>query len=131
MAVKIINRSGQAVHLGSTPDWLTFNVESSEGLVVTKNGEVPVLGEFDLESSQLGIKRADLQPYFVVGKPGRYKIIATLRIKDWSLSVPSPAKYIDVINGVDLWAQDFGVPPVPDATNAAPEVRKYTLVEAN
>ena len=131
VAVRIVNRSGQPVHLGSTPDWLNFNVESSEGLVVTKKGEVPVLGDFDLESSQLGIKRADLQPYFVIGKPGRYKIVATLRIKDWSVSMPSPAKYIDVINGVDLWTQDFGVPPAPDATNSAPEVRNYTFVQAN
>jgi len=131
VAVKITNRSGQQVNLGASPDWLTFNVESSENFVVIKNGEVPVLGEFDLESSQLGIKRVDLQPYFVIGKPGRYKIVATLRIKDWSVSTPSPAKYIDVINGADLWSQDFGVPPAPDVTNTAPEVRKFTLVEAN
>jgi hypothetical protein len=131
VAVKITNRSGQPIHLGATPDWLTFNVESSDSFVVTKMAEVPVLGEFDLESSQLGIKRVDLQPYFIVNKPGRYKIIATLRIKDWSVSMPSPAKFFDVINGADLWTQDFGLPPAPGVTNSPPEVRKYTLVEAN
>jgi len=131
VAVKIINRSGQSIHLGATPDWLTFNVESSDSFVVTKLAEVPVLGEFDLESSQLGIKRADLQPYFIVNKPGRYKITATLRIKDWSVSIPSAPKFFDVINGADLWTQDFGLPPAAGVTNSPPEVRKYTLVEAN
>jgi hypothetical protein len=131
VAVKIVNSSGQRVRLGTAPDWLTFDVESAEKLVVVKDGMVPVLGEFELESGQLGIKRADLQPYFYISKPGRYKIIATLRIADWSVSKSSPAKYIDVINGVDLWTQDVGLPPVAGATNSAPEVRKYTLVEAN
>jgi hypothetical protein len=131
VAVNIVNQSGQPVHLGASPDWLTFNLESSDGFVVTKTGEVPVLGAFDLESSQLGIKRADLQPYFIVSKPGRYKITATLRIRDWSVTATSPAKYFDVINGADLWSQNFGLPPAPGVSNAPPELRKYTLVEAN
>jgi hypothetical protein len=131
VAVKIVNSSGQRVRLGNQPDWLTFDVESAEKLVVVKNGIVPVMGEFELESAQLGIKRADLQPYFFISKPGRYKIIATLRIADWSVSKSSAPKYIDVINGVDLWTQDVGLPPAEGATNRAPEVRRYTLVEAN
>jgi hypothetical protein len=70
VAVKITNQSGQPLHLGADTNWLTFSVESAEGFVVDKNAEVPVLGEFDLESSRMAIKRADLQPYFVVSKPG-------------------------------------------------------------
>ena len=131
VAVNIVNHSGQPIHLGTTPDWLTFNVESSESFVVTKLSEVPVAGAFDLESSQMGTKRANLQPYFIVSKPGRYKIIATLHIPDWSATMASPAKYFDVINGADLWSQDFGLPPAAGMTNAVPEIRKYTLVEAN
>src|ERR1019366_10553485 len=72
LAVKITNRSGQQLHLGADADWLTFNVESSDGFVVIKNADVPVQGEFDLETSQLAIKRVDLQPYFAMTKPGRY-----------------------------------------------------------
>jgi hypothetical protein len=45
--------------------------------------------------------------------------------------VASPAKSFDVISGVKLWSQDFGVPPPAGVTNSAPEVRKYTLEEAN
>ena len=34
LAVKITNRSGQPVHLGADPNWLTFSVESVDGFVV-------------------------------------------------------------------------------------------------
>ena len=128
LAVKITNRSGTQLHLGAEADWLTFNVESTDGFVVIKNAEVPVTGEFDLESSQMAIKRVDLQPYFSMVKPGRYRVIATLRIKDWSKQMASAPKSFDVINGAKLWAQDFGV---PDGTNHIPEARKYTLEQAN
>ena len=129
VAVKITNRSGQQLHLGTAADWLTFSVESTDGFIVIKNAEVPVTGEFDLESSQIGIiKRVDLQPYFQMGRHGRYKVIATLRIKDWSASVNSAPKTFDVVNGAKLWSQEFGV---PGATNGQPEVRKFTLEEAN
>jgi hypothetical protein len=36
-----------------------------------------------------------------------------------------------VINGAKLWSQVFGVPLPPGVTNRPPEVRKYTLEEAN
>ena len=128
MAVKITNRSGQRLHLGAEANWLTFNVESLEGGVVIKKAEVPVAGEFDLESSQMATKRVDLQPYFVLNRQGRYKVTATLRIKDWSAQMTSAPKNFDVISGAYLWSQEFGV---PEATNASPEVRKYTLEQAN
>ena len=128
LTVKITNRSGQQLHLGADADWLTFNVEAADGFVVIKNTEVPVTGAFDLETSQLAIKHVDLQPYFSMTKPGRYRVIATLRIKDWSAQIASVPKAFDVITGAKLWAQDFGV---PTGTNGAPEVRKYTLEEAN
>ena len=128
LAVKITNRSGQPVHLGADANWLTFSVESDDNFVVIKNAEVPVLGEFDVESSQMATKRVDLQPYFSMGRPGRYKVTATVRIQAWSLAINSKPKHFDVINGAELWSQEFGVMV---ATNTLPEPRKYTLVEAN
>ncbi len=128
VAVKITNLSGQQLHLGAEADWLTFSVESADDFVVIKKSEVPVQGAFDLESSQMAIKRADLQPYFVMSKNGRYKIIATLHLKSWAKSLVSAPKAFDVINGAELWAQDFGVPTGADT---APEARKYKLVKAN
>ena len=128
LAVKITNRSGQQLHLGEDPAWLTFNVESTDGFVIIKNGEVPVVGPFDLESSQMAIKRVDLQPYFQMTRQGHYRVTATLRIRDWSAQVVSAPKMFDIINGAKLWAQDFGV---PNGTNRPPEARRYTLEQAN
>ena len=131
VAVRITNRSGQPLHLGASPDWLTFDVESDDGFIVVKNADVPVVGEFDVGSSQVATKRVDLKSYFGMTRPGRYRIIATLRIKDWGVEMPSLPKYFDVISGAKLWSQNFGVPAPAGVTNVAPEFRKYTLEKAN
>jgi hypothetical protein len=131
VAVHIANRSGQPLHLGADANWLTFSVESVDGFIVTKNSDPPVQGEFDLSSSQVATKHVDLAPYFALSRPGRYRIIATVRIKDWSAEVSSPACSFDVIDGAKLWSQVFGMPLPAGVTNRQPEVRKYTLEEAN
>jgi hypothetical protein len=128
LAVKITNRSGQQLHLGADANWLTFSVESIDGFVVMKNSDVPVVDEFDLESSQMGTKHVDLQPYFQLGRPGRYKVTATMRIKEWSLAISSAPIQFDIINGGEVWSQDFGVAV---GTNVPPESRRYTLLKAN
>ena len=126
-AVKIANRSGQTLHLGTESNWLTFFVEAKDGYVVEKLGDVPVVQPFDLESSKVATKHVDLEPYFRLGKPGRYQVRATLRIKEWDREVASPPQGFDLIGGARLWEQEFGVP----RTNGVPEVRKYVLQQAN
>jgi hypothetical protein len=126
--VKITNRSGQTIHLGEPANWLTFNIEASDNYVVSKSSEVPVEGAFDLESSQMATKHVDLQPSFMLQRPGRYRVTATLHIDQWAASASSKAMPFDVISGAKLWEQDFGI---PGETNAQPEMRKYVLLEAN
>ena len=128
LAAKITNTSGQQLHLGADPAWLTFSVESKDGFVVVKNSEVPVVDPFDLESSQMATKHVDLQPHFQLGRTGRYKVVATLFIRDWRLTVTSVPIYFDVIHGGELWSQNFGVVV---ASNQPPESRKYSLIKAN
>jgi hypothetical protein len=131
VAVHITNRSGQSLHLGADTNWLTFDVESEDGFIVVKNAEVPVQGEFELGSSEVATKRVDLAPYFVLNQSGRYNIIATVRIKAWGAEITSPPRSFDVINGAKLWSLTFGVPVPAGAGNQPPEVRKYTLEQAN
>lgn len=128
LAVKITNRSGQEIHLGAEPDWLTFSVEAADDFIVIKKSDVPVLGQFDLDSSQMATKRVDLQPYFQMTRPGRYKVTATLRIKQWGVEITSAPIHFDVISGAPVWSQNFGV---STSTNVAPDVRNYTLEKAN
>ncbi len=127
VAVKITNLSGQQLHLGRDNNWLTFSVESYEGSVVYKNFEVPVEGPFDLESSQRATKYVDIAPSFVLSRPGRYKVTATLHLKDWGTSVSSPARDFDVVTGVKIWSQDFGLP----SAGGVPQMRRFALEKAN
>ncbi len=131
VAVHITNQSGQPLHLGADPDWLTFSVEAADNFIVVKNSDPPVRGEFELDSSQVATKRVDLVPYFDLRQPGHYRIIATVHLKDWNTDVTSPPRGFDVIDGAKLWSQVFGVPLPAGVSNRPPEVRKYTLEEAN
>lgn len=128
--VRISNRSGRTLKLGTDADWLTFSVQARAGTIVLKNGEAPVLGEFTLETAQVASKRVDLAPYFVLTKSGSYQIIATVRIKDWDGLMSSPPKKFEIIEGAKMWAQDFGVPSA-GSPNEPPEVRRYALLQAN
>ena len=130
-AVRITNRSGQTLHLGGEEDWLTFALESRDGLgVVAKNSEPSVLSAFTLETTKVATRRVELLPHFDLARAGRYTIVASVRIKDWDQMLTTKPKSFDIINGAKLWSQDFGV-PAESTTNRSPEVRKYTLEQAN
>ncbi len=129
--VRVSNRSGQTLEFGKDAEWLTFSVESRDGFVVERNGRVPVEGEFSLESSKAAKRPVELVPYFNATKPGRYEIIATVRIKEWNGEVSSKPKGFSIVRGAKLWSQEFGVPRTTGSTNGAPEVRRYTLEQAN
>lgn len=129
--VRITNRSGETLHLGADPDWLAFGVESRDGYVVLKTGDVPVIGAFTLESSKRAIKQVDLAPYFNLSKPGRYAITATVVIKEWNQVISSKPVPFDVILGSEIWSQEIGVPNSTDPSNTPPAIRRYTLQQAN
>ena len=130
VAVRITNRSGQVLKLGAE-GWLTFSVEDANGLQLPQLAEVPVAGEFELETSKRATKHADLEPAYALSRPGRYSIIATVRIKQWDQQVVSAPKKFNLIEGSKIWQQEFGLPQPADATNSIPEFRKYTLQQAN
>jgi len=130
-AARITNRSGQKLHLGAEKDWLSFSVESRGDFVVAKLGDVPVTGEFDLDSAKVATRRVDLAPYFALTQPARYSVTATVKIRAWDREISSSPRSFDIIHGANLWEQEFGVPAAPGDTNATPEVRKYILQQAN
>ena len=131
LAVRITNRSGESLRLGRGEDWLTFAVESRDSGVVPRTGDVPVGGEFVLESSRVATLRVDLAPYFALSRPGRYSVTAIMQIKDWNQSVRSQPRNFDIIEGARLWEQAIGVPNSASSTNGTPEIRKFVLQQAN
>jgi hypothetical protein len=131
LAVRITNRSGQDLLLGSDEDWLTFTVESLETGrgIVQKLDEVPVQGEFTLPPSKTAIKRVDIEPYFNISRPARYSVTAVLRIPGWDREVVSSPKSFYVLEGTRMWEREVGVPGA--GPGGIPETRRYTLQQAN
>jgi hypothetical protein len=128
--VRITNRTGQSLRLGRDNEWLTLNVETVEGTVarvVTRLGQVPVTGEFTLESAQVATRQVDLTPWFEISEPGRYQVTATLKVQEWDQEIPSKPRTFEVVRGTKIWEQVFGVP----TGTGPPESRRYTLQQAN
>lgn len=130
-AVRITNRSGQTIRLGTDEDWLSIVVEGVDGKQLPRFADPPVVGEFELETSKIGTKRVNLTPYFPVTQPGRYTITASVRVNAWGVERASLPKHFNVIQGTSLWEQEFGVPKKAGDTNAVPEIRRYSLHKAN
>jgi hypothetical protein len=129
VAVHVTNRSGQLLHLGNS-GWLTFFIQSDDGSMVVKKADPPVTGMFDLDNSEMAIKRVNLAPYFNLQRNGSYRVTVTLHIAAWNTDVSSAPQTFDLIYGAGLWSQSFGVPD-PEMPDQPPHVRKYALVEAN
>ena len=126
VAVRITNHSGQTLQLGKDADWLSFNVEARDNFIVPRLGDVPVQGEFPLESSHVATKRADLAPSFQLTTPGRYTVTVTVKVPQWERELVSKPKSFEVNAGSKLWEQDFGVP----GESARPDERKFALLQA-
>ena len=127
VGVRITNFSGQTLHLGKDSDWLRFMVEGRDDYIVPTTGDLPVLGEFDVESSSVATRRVDVAPYFALTRPGRYLVTATVKLKEWDKELVSRPKPLYVIAGTKLWEQDVGL---PGTAGQPPEVRKYALQQA-
>lgn len=133
VTVHISNQSGQPLELGAGDDWLTFSIETKDGLPVTRRGKLPLERKVTIESAQIARLRVDLEPYYNLGRLGNYLVSATVKVPQWQQQVSSRALPVNIIRGTTLWEQEFGVPlgPLESPTNRAPEMRKYTLLQAN
>ena len=129
LGVRITNFSGQTLHLGQDRDWLHVTIEGRDNYIVPTTGELPVQGQFDVDSSKVATRRVDVAPYFALARPGRYIATATVKLKDWDKELVSKPKPFDIIAGTTLWEQEVGVSG-PAGTNRSPEVRKYALQQA-
>jgi hypothetical protein len=128
--VRIVNRSGQTLHLGEEADWLQFSFEKVEGGGLEKLENPPVQGGFDLAATKQATVRVDLAPCYDLREQGRYFISATVKIKDWNQAIVTKQVPFSIIEGTKLWEQSFGVPR-QDAGGRPPETRKYALQQAN
>ncbi len=125
--IHITNLSGQPVQLADDPDWLNFQVEYDDNKTVTRTAQIPAGDAFTLQSAKAVVRQFDLMPFFDFSRTGRYNIAAVVRIKSWNQEFASNRKTLEISAGLRIWEHDFGVP----VTNRTPEMRKYSLVQAN
>ena len=123
--VRITNRSGQTVPLGTEPDWLSFTLEHKDRHVISQSSDMDLKGEFTLDSAFAATKTVDLLPFYDL-QPGRYTLTATVKVKAWKQEFSTAAKSFEIVRGTKTWEQEFGV----SVSNRAPEVRKYILQQA-
>ena len=128
IAVRVNNHSGQTLHFGDE-NWVTYAVESREGFIVAKTGEVPMAHNFTVESANVATQRGDLAPMFTMMRPGGYTVTATVHIAEWGKDVVSAPMHFDIVSGTKIWEHQFGVPPKLPG-QGEPEVRKYALLRA-
>ena len=126
--VRVSNFSGQNLRFGKEADWLTFTVENAEHSGVSRQGTVPVMGEFTLEPSMTGAKKVNLAPYFELTRAGRYSVTASVTSPELRQTAQSKPVTFDIINGSSIWQQEFGVPGTGQDTGM-PEMRRYSLVQ--
>jgi hypothetical protein len=128
--VRITNFSGRSLKLGETPDWLDLTVELDDGFIVGRTSDPPVLEAFELPNSGRATRRVDLVPHFNVGRAGRYRVTAVVRIAELGQEVTSKPAVLNVTSGAKVWEQVFGLPAGEGESGAPPEGRKYSLVQA-
>lgn len=127
--IRITNRSGQALELGQA-GWVEFLITSRDGLLVKKHADPAMEDPFTLESSFMATTRwIDLLPYFDLDERGGYQIQAIIHIDQWKDEVITPARNFEIIRGIPLWKQEFGMPSAD--SSKPPVMRRYDLLQAS
>jgi hypothetical protein len=132
LKVRISNRSGQPITLGTYNDWVVMSVTSENNAPCDKLGDMPIQGEFSLLTGQVGIKALNPTPYFNFRQQGRYLVTAKIRIPQWHQEITCKSATFTVADGVPLpgFANlQFGMLLPPGVSNAVPEIRKYSLLK--
>ena len=127
VSVRIVNRAGRALELGKTPDWLTFTVEGADGRPVKQNAFLDLTEPFILNSAAAATKGVDLIPSFALSQPGRYTVRAHVQVPGLETPLSSSPEMFDLGRGVEVWAQEFGV---PGKENEPVQTRRYSLLQA-
>lgn len=132
LKVRILNRSGQEIVLGTENNWINLSITGENNAICTRLGDMPLQGEFSLRSGEVGTKSLNPTPYFDFRQPGRYHVTAQIRIPQWRQEITCKPASFTVAEGValpNLSNLQVGIPTPPGVTNAVPEVRRFSLLK--
>ena len=134
LKLRVENRSGQDLKLGTESNWLTFTVLGEKNTVAAPLGtdQDYLEGETNVPAGMSASREFNLTPHFDFHQPGRYSVKATIRIPQWHQEIAVPAVTFTVVKGIRLanlpdLDTPVGVPFLQGRDNQPPEVRKYFL----
>lgn len=134
LQVRIVNRSGQPITLGTDDQWIELTLWGDQNRAPRPLGAMPLKGEFTLLSGEVGTRMLNPAPYYDLTPTGRYHITAKIHVRQWGEDISCKMVSFTVANGVPLPRLanlQFGVPPPAGVSNVAPEVRSYSLLKVS
>lgn len=130
LKLRVENRSGQDLKLGTESNWLTFTVLGEKNTVAAPLGtdQDYLEGETNVPAGMSASREFNLTPHFDFHQPGRYSVKATIRIPQWHQEIAVPAVTFTVVKGIRLanlpdLDTPVGVPFLQGRDNQPPEVR--------
>jgi len=84
-----------------------------------------VKGEFTVASAQRATRRVNIAPFFNVGRPGSYRVVAIVKFPELGSEQGSPPAQFSVVTGRKLWEQAFGLGGVGEEGH-----RRYSLIQS-
>ncbi|MBM3877194.1 MAG: hypothetical protein FJ386_10790 [Verrucomicrobia bacterium] len=130
LLVRIKNASGRRLHFGDDPEWLRFSLSTQDRKQVPKLRALDVSSEFDLEPGFEGIRKVEVTPAYDLNATGFYTATATVRVRELGVELTSPVPFrFEVVRGLRLWEAEFGVPPRAGEAAAAPETRRFAIIQ--
>ena len=132
VGVRIANQSGRTLHFGRDNAWLMIDVQALDAKHVGIMQDIPVKGEFKIDSPMRAVRPFDIAPYFDMTRSGRYFITATVEIREpgWRETIQSKPLKVDIVRGATVWQREFGVIG-GNAEDGSPEIRRYSLQKVN
>ena len=130
LEILVHNLSGQPLTLRPEDDWLDVTVTTvlnvqGEGSLVPRLKPVVISQPFTVNNTLSAKATVDISPSFDLARPGRYKVVASMKYSAARPPFVSQPVIFEVVPGSKIWEQQFGW----RGTDAADvdEVRKYTL----
>jgi len=132
VGVRIANQSGRPLHFGRDNAWLVFDVQALDTKHVGIMQDMPVKGEFKLDSPMRAVRPFNIAPYVDMSRSGRYFITATVEIREpgWRQTIQSSPLKVDIVRGATVWQKEFGVLD-GRLEDGSPEIRRYSLQKVN
>ncbi len=130
LEISVYNLSGQPITLRPEDDWLDVTVSAvvnaqGDGPQLARSKPVVISEAFTVNNTLTAKARVDIAPCFDLSRPGRFKLVASMKYPGARAPLLSKPVIFEIVPGSKLWEQEFGWRATEAGQEA--EFRKYTL----